>query len=147
MNGKVFSISLGVFCLIFGVILFYFQVFAFYQRVDGLSQIEVNGNKVPIKEYKGIDSGSSALKLRGCFKVDPMFFKNQVLAEKPTPLAAPFWFKCFDYEYLHQEIASGRAKVYLAAKDEYDGIDRMVLVFDSGEAYQWRQLNSKFSGK
>ena len=94
-----------------------------------------------------VNSGSSALKLRGCFKVDPMFFKNQVLAEKPTPLAAPFWFKCFDYEYLHQEIASGRAKAYLAAKDEYDGIDRMVLVFDSGEAYQWRQLNSKFSGK
>ena len=84
MNGKLFSISLAVFCLIFGVILFYFQVFAFYQRVDGLSQIEVNGNKVPIKEYKGIDSGSSALKLRGCFKVDPIFFKNQII--KPTPI-------------------------------------------------------------
>ena len=90
---------------------------------------------------------SSALKLRGCFEVDPSVLSDQQLAENPTPLAAPFWFKCFDYEYLHNQIVKGYPKVYLAQKNEYDGIDRLVLVFDNGKAYQWRQLNSKFLDK
>ena len=147
MNGRIFSISLIVFCAIFGGALFYFQVFAFYKKVDTLSHIEVNGNSIPVKNYEGIESASSALKLRGCFEVDPSVFSDQQLAENPTPLAAPFWFKCFDYEYLHNQIVKGYPKVYLAQKNEYDGIDRLVLVFDNGKAYQWRQLNSKFLDK
>ncbi len=147
MNGQIFSLSFIVFTVIFGVILFYFQVFAFYERVDDLNHIKINGNKVPVFQYRGIDSNSSGLKLRGCFKVDPIFFNGQPLAQNPTPLKAPFWFKCFDHEYLRQKIMERGAKVYLAEKNEYDGIDRLVLVFRDGEAYQWRQINSKFSGK
>ncbi len=147
MSGRVFSISLILFCTIFGVVLFYFQVFAFYERADTISHIEVSGNNIPVKNYKGIKSASSALKLRGCFKVDPSLFIGKPLAENPTPLAAPYWFKCFDHEYLHKQIIKGQPKVYLAKKNEYDGIDRLVLVFDNGKAYQWRQLNSKFLDK
>ena len=147
MRGKTFSISLGVFCLLFGLTLFYFQVFAFYNRVSDLKYIKFDGLLIPVSNYRGIDADSSALKLRGCFTVDPSLFLSKPLAANPTPLAAPFWFDCFDYEYLSNEINSGGAKVYMAEQNEYDGIDRLVMVFQTGQAYQWRQLNSKYLDK
>ena len=147
MSGKTFSLGLGIFCLLFGLTLFYFQVFAFYTRVSNLDHIKFDGVIIPVSNYRGIDSASSALKLRGCFNVDPRLFLNKPIAKNPTPLAAPFWFDCFDYEYLSNKIDSESVKVYVAKLNEYDGIDRVVMVFETGEAYQWRQLNSKYSGK
>ena len=147
MSGKVFSVSLIVFCLIFGIVLFYFQLFAYYVRVDNLSYIKVNDELIPVQNYQGIDSVSSALKLRGCFTVDPNLFEKEQIAAMPTPLAAPFWFRCFDHEFLHDQIKKGNSKVYLAKENEYDGIDRLVAVFKNGKAFQWRQLNPKFADK
>ncbi len=147
MKGKTFSIGLGVFCFLFGVTLFYFQVFAFYSKVSDLDYIKFEGLPIAVSNYRGIDSDTSALKLRGCFNVDPNLFSTKPLAANPTPLAAPFWFDCFDYEYLSNELESGDARAYVAQPNEYDGIDRLVLVFASGEAYQWRQLNSKYLDK
>ena len=112
MSGKVFSVSLIVFCLIFGMVLFYFQLFAYYVRVDNLSYIKVNDELIPVQNYQGIDSASSALKLRGCFTVDPNVFEKETIAAMPTPLAAPFWFQCFDHEFLHDQIKKGNSKVY-----------------------------------
>ena len=147
MSGKVFSVSLIVFCLIFGITLFYFQLFAYYVKVDNLSYIKVNDELIPVQNYQGIDSASSALKLRGCFTVDPNVFEKEPIAAMPTPLAAPFWFRCFDHEFLHDQIEKGNSKVYLAKENEYDGIDRLVAVFKNGTAFQWRQLNPKFADK
>ena len=106
MRGRTFSIGLGFFCFLFGLTLFYFQVFAFYSKVSDLDYIKFEGLPIPVSNYRGIDSDTSALKLRGCFNVDPNLFLTKPLAANPTPLAAPFWFECFDYEYLSNELTS-----------------------------------------
>ena len=118
MSGKVFSVSLIVFCLIFGIVLFYFQLFAYYVRVDNLSYIKVNDELIPVQNYQGIDSVSSALKLRGCFTVDPNLFEKEPIAAMPTPLAAPFWFRCFDHEFLHDQITKGNSNLSETTDDQ-----------------------------
>jgi hypothetical protein len=144
MNGKLFVISLLVFTLGFSMILYYFQVYAFYSRADGLRSIKVLDRDVEVQNYRGIDSVTSGLKLRGCFSVDPQEFSDLPILVKATPLSAPFWFGCFDHAKLQLEINEGQAKAFLVSENEKDGIDRVVAVYPNGNAFQWRQLNSKF---
>ena len=144
MNGKFFVISLLAFTFIFSIILYYFQVFAFYSRADGLVSIKVLHRDVEVQNYRGIDSVTSGLKLRGCFSVDPQEFSNLPVLAKATPLSAPFWFGCFNHVKLQLEIDKGDAKAFLVSENEKDGIDRVVAVYPNGKAFQWRQLNSKF---
>ena len=93
MNGKLFVILLLVFTIGFAVALYYFQVFAFYRNINGLTSVKVLNRFIPIRDYVGIDSDTSGLKLRSCFKVDPKEFSELPLLKKATPLSAPFWFK------------------------------------------------------
>ena len=144
MNGKFVVISLLVFTFSFSIILYYFQVFAFYSRADGLGSIKVLDRDVEVQNYRGIDSVTSGLKLRGCFSVDPQEFSDLPILAKATPLSAPFWFGCFDHVKLQLEINEGYAKAFLVSENEKDGIDRVVAVYPNGNAFQWRQLNSKF---
>ena len=95
MRGKSLVILLLSFTVGFSLILYYFQVFAFYQRVDGLKTIKVLSRNVSINNYRGIDSETSGLKLRGCFFINPKEFAGFQELEKATPLSAPFWFDCF----------------------------------------------------
>ena len=145
MNGKIFVISLLFFTIGFSIILYYFQVFAFYNRNDELKSIKVLGRLVPVKSYRGIDSLTSGLKLRGCFSVEPEEFAELPILLKATPLSAPFWFDCFDHIKIQKAIDAGYAKAFLVSENERDGIDRVVAVYPDGNAFQWRQLNSKFS--
>lgn len=144
MNGKYFVTALLVFTFGFSLILYYFQVFAFYSRADELESIKVLGRDVKVQNYKGIDSVTSGLKLRGCFQVDPKEFLNLPTIAKATPLSAPFWFGCFDHVKIQLEIDKGYAKAFLVAENEKDGIDRVIAVYADGHAFQWRQLNAKF---
>ena len=144
MSGKIFVISLMVFTVGFSIILFYFQVYAFYSRADGLGVIKVLDKYVEVQNYRGIDSVTSGLKLRGCFSVDPEEFSELSTIDKATPLSAPFWFRCFDHAKIQLEIEKGYAKAFLVSENEKDGIDRVVAVYPDGDAFQWRQLNSKF---
>ena len=144
MNGKIFVISLLVFTFIFSIILYYFQVYAFYIQDDGLGSIKVLNKDVKVQNYRGIDSVTSGLKLRGCFSVDPEEFSKLPLIIKATPLSAPFWFGCFDHIKIQLEIDKGYARAFLVSENEKDGIDRVVVVYPNGNAFQWRQLNSKF---
>ena len=54
-----------------------------------------------VKDYKGIRSDVSKLKLRGCFNIDPSAFEFFVTSINASPLSAPFWFECFDYKKIH----------------------------------------------
>ncbi len=144
MSGKIFVLSLGFFTFVFGCCLYYFQVFAYYEESEPLSHLMVGTRKIPVENYRGIDSRSSGLKLRGCFKVNPKDFIGLPSPKKATPLSAPFWFRCFDHEVLQNAIDTKKASVYLLAENEKDGIDRVIAVFESGAAFQWRQLNSKY---
>jgi hypothetical protein len=144
MSGKFFVTSLLGFTILFSIILYYFQVFAFYNRADDLGYIKVFEKYVQVENYKGIDSATSGLKLRGCFSVNPEEFLNFPTLAKATPLSAPFWFSCFDHIEIQLEIDEGHAKAFLVAENEKDGIDRVVAVYPDGSAFQWRQLNSKY---
>ena len=137
MSGKVFSVSLIVFCLIFGIVLFYFQLFAYYVRVDNLSYIKVNDELIPVQNYQGIDSVSSALKLRGCFTVDPNLFEKEPIAAMPTPLAAPFWFRCFDHEFLHDQIKRVIQKFIW---------QRKMSMMESIDWWQYLKMEKPFNG-
>ena len=144
MNGKVFVIALMIFTVGFSIILYYFQVYAFYNRADGLVSIKILDKDVKVQNYIGIDSVTSGLKLRGCFSIDPVEFSKLPTLAKATPLSAPFWFGCFDHIKIQSEIDNGYAKAFLVSENEKDGIDRVVAVYPNGNAFQWRQLNSKF---
>ena len=144
MSGKVLVTSLLLFAFGFSAALYYFQVFAFYRNINGLTSVKVLNRFIPIQDYVGIDSDTSGLKLRSCFKVDPKEFSELPLLKKATPLSAPFWFKCFDNAKIQIAIDSGEAKAFLAEENEKDGIDRVIAVYGNGNAFQWRQLNEKF---
>ena len=144
MKGTVLVVTLIIFTLGFSAALYYFQVFAFYKEVNGLKSLEVFGRNIAVKNYRGIDSETSGLKLRGCFFVDPQEFSKLKKLTKATPLSAPFWFDCFNHKKIQQAIDSGKADAFLVAENEKDGIDRVVAVFPDGNAFQWRQLNSKY---
>ena len=145
MNGRVLVSVFAVIVVLFGAGLFYTQNFAFYETTDGLASIEVQGEAVPVNDYRGIDAASSGLKRRGCFSVDPAAFQDAPLAAAPEPLTPPYWFDCFAPERIAQDLASGEARAYVAAENELDGIDRIVAVYPDGRAYEWRQLNEKFA--
>jgi len=104
----------------------------------------VQEKEVPIKNYMGIDSKTSGLKLRGCFVADPKTFNQLIIYEKGTPLSAPFWFRCFNSDEIQVDLNVGKAKAFVAEENEKDGIDRIVAIYPNGSGFQWRQLNSKY---
>ena len=144
MSGRRLVIGLLLFAAVFGVALYWFQVFAFYERRSGTDTLPVPGAPVAIADYDGIDSASSPLKLRGCFRVDPAAVAALPVAAAPTPLVAPFWFRCFDAGALTRDLAAGAATARLVAHDLPEGFDMMVAVYPDGRGYLWRQLNDRF---
>jgi hypothetical protein len=138
-------LGLFAFTALFAGALWYFQVYAYYETVTGLTSLAVQDREIAIHDYAGIDASTSGLKRRGCFIADPGAFTGLEPAARPTPLKAPHWFDCFDHVALTEDLASGRALAYLAAANEFDGIDRMIAVYPDGRGYEWRQLNEKYA--
>jgi hypothetical protein len=66
------------------------------------------------------------------------------VAEDPTPLTPPPWFRCFDAESLQKAIYGGDATAYLLAAEAPEGFDVMLAVYPDGRGYLWRQLASRF---
>ena len=145
MNGKRF-ITLFLFSVvIFTGALFYFQNYAYYDLIDIRKNILLGEKRYEISYYQGIDSESSGLKLRECFVVDILDDINLPKYEKPTPLTAPFWFKCFNAERITKDIEDGKASAFLFQKEEFDGIDNVIAIYPDGRSYRWRQLNTKYT--
>ncbi len=144
MNGKSFILLFLCSVVIFTVTLFYFQNYAYYDSVDIRQNILLGKKRYEISYYQGIDSKSSGLKLRECFIVDMLDDINLPKYEKPTPLTAPFWFKCFNAERITNDLEDGKASAFLFQKEEFDGIDNVIAIYPDGRSYRWRQLNSKY---
>ena len=144
MSGKLFMGGFVAFTVIFGIGLYYSMVYAYYEKVDGITEISVQGQMISVADYEGLDATSSGLKLRGCFTVTPADFDALEVAANPIPLSAPKWFECYDVAQIHGDIEAGLALAYLAVENEKDGIDRFIAVYPDGRAYQWRQLNAKY---
>ncbi|MCF6305724.1 MAG: DUF6446 family protein [Rhodobacteraceae bacterium] len=144
MSGKTLIIGMGVFLTIFTVALYLTQIYGFYQKVNDLPSIMVEGREVAVDNYVGLDADSSGLKLRGCFNVDPAEFDGVTLHNAAIPLGTPKWFDCYDPAQIHADIKSGASIAYSVAVNELDGLDRIVVVYPDGRAYQWRQINEKY---
>ena len=147
MDGKIFIfLFLGV-VVVFGVALFYFQNYAYYESSEIKQNILVGDKRYKISNYQGIDSKSSGLKLRECFVVESLDDINLPEYGKPTPLMAPFWFKCFNAERITKDLEDGKASAFLLKKEEFDGIDNVIAIYPNGKSYRWRQLNNKYMEK
>ena len=144
MNGKRFITLFLSSVVIFTAALFYFQNYAYYDLLDIRQNILLGEKRYEISYYQGIDSESSGLKLRECFVVDILDDINLPKYEKPTPLNAPFWFKCFNAERITKDLEKGKASAFLLKKEEFDGIDDVIAIYPDGRSYRWRQLNTKY---
>ena len=144
MNGKRFILLFLCSVVIFTAALFYFQNYAYYYTKDIRQNILLGKKRYEISDYQGIDSESSGLKLRECFVVDMLDDIDLSKYEKPTPLTAPFWFKCFNAERITKDLDDGNASAFLFQKEEFDGIDNVIAIYPDGRSYRWRQLNTKY---
>ncbi|TPE50765.1 DUF6446 family protein [Amaricoccus solimangrovi] len=144
MNGKRLVQGFLVFLAIFAAALIYTQFFAYYTRERGVETLRLAGAEVPVSDYDGIDSASSPLKLRGCFRIDPAAVAALPPAADATPLTPPFWFRCFDAGALTEDLASGAATARVVTRDDPKGFDEMIAVYPDGRGYLWRQLNAAF---
>ncbi len=144
MNGKRFIFLFLGGIVVFTVTLFYFQNYAYYESKDIKQNILFGKKRYQISNYQGIDSESSGLKLRECFVVNILDDIKLPKYEKPTPLIAPFWFKCFNAERITKDLEDGKASAFLFKKDEFDGIDNVIAIYPGGRSYRWRQLNTKY---
>tara|TARA_B100001057_G_C22035288_1_gene638813 strand:- start:2 stop:445 length:444 start_codon:yes stop_codon:yes gene_type:complete len=145
MNGKRFIFLFLGSVIVFTATLFYFQNYAYYDSTDIRQNIFLGKKRYEIFNYQGIDSQSSGLKLRECFVIDKVDNIDLSKYEKPTPLNAPFWFKCFSAERITQDLLEGKASAFLLKSEEFDGIDDVIAVYPDGRSYRWRQLNSKYT--
>lgn len=145
MSGRLLmSLFLG-FTVLFGIALYYFQTFAFYERKTDIVSLQVAGETVLVRNYEGIDASTSPLKLRGCFKADPLLFSAAEPAPDAVPLTAPAWFSCFDAGSLTESLLSGEASAYRVRSDDPEGFDLMVAVYPDGRGFIWRQLGPEFA--
>ena len=144
MNGKSFIFLFLSCVVIFTVALFYFQNYAYYEATDIRQNIFFGKKRYKISNYQGIDSQSSGLKLRECFVIDSVDKIDLPKYEKPTPLTAPFWFKCFNAEKITKDLEEGKASAFLSKMEEFNGIDNVIAVYPDGKSYRWRQLNAKY---
>lgn len=141
-------IAMLTFSVLMGAVLYYTANYAFYDEVAGVSEIEIRGDLVPVRDYVGIDAPTSPLKIRGCFRIDLSDLPAMEPAPEATPLIPPPWFDCFDAGQLSRDLTDGRAVAY-AVKDntppeEYDrdfAIITYIAVYPDGRAYLWRQRN------
>lgn len=144
MNGRRLVIGFLAFLAVFAAALVYYQFFAFYERTNRYPPLVIGGQTVALGDYEGISASSSPLKLRGCFQVDPAAVTSLPVAEDPTALTPPPWFRCFDAEAIQKGIEAGEAAAFLVAADAPDGFDVMMAVYPDGRGYLWRQLSSRF---
>ena len=145
MDGKRFIFLFLGGVVVFTATLFYFQNYAYYGSIEIREKFLLGNKRYEISNYEGIDSESSGLKLRECFVVNRLDNLDLSKYEKPTPLTAPFWFKCFNAERITKDLSDGKATAFLLKKEEFDGIDTVIAVYPDGRSYRWRQLNSKYT--
>ncbi|HSF95094.1 MAG TPA: DUF6446 family protein [Thermohalobaculum sp.] len=118
----------------------------FYTEIKS-DTVLIAGNEYPVTEFRGIEAYNDPEKLRACFRIKGEIFAPP--AANPQPRAAPGWFKCFYPERIIEELAEGKAKLYLAGYNDPPGYDRVVVVYDNPRdnnlrGFMWRQKNENY---
>lgn len=139
MDGRIVGLGILGTAALAGALMWWLQVYAFYDPVTAV-EMPLDGQvALPARDFTGIDSRSSPIRYRACFRTVP------TAAGLPypgaEPLVAPFWFDCFDAEDIGAALASGEARAVLSIRDVHPGVDRVVALFADGRAYAWQQFN------
>ena len=151
--GKFLALILIVSALAAGGAMYFFQIYGFYDTVKPQPGRDVmlmpldGGAAQPIaySDFEAIDADSSPIRYRACFrtKVSPDELAQVfTLSDKVEPRNAPPWFECFDAAAIGAQLAEGKARSFLSAKNISYGVDRIVTVTDDGFGYVWHELNN-----
>ncbi|WP_434613056.1 DUF6446 family protein [Tabrizicola sp. M-4] len=156
MNGKIAAGAIVVIGAIAGVAMYWLQVYAFYEEAAFVPGEEIKltliegGQAEPIiaEEVTGIDSESSPIRFRACFRTpmtQAMLTETYQIYTGAVPNVAPGWFDCFDAQAIGAALERGEAIAFLSEANIHPGVDRVVAVFPDGRAFAWHQLNAAAS--
>ncbi|MBL9059026.1 MAG: histidine kinase [Mangrovicoccus sp.] len=152
MNGKLVGSFIVGTALLAGAAVWYLQTWYFYTSPDPAS-VEIRltpiaggaPEAIPVEGLSAIDATSSPIRFRACFATPlslATLTETYRLYDRPVPLVAPGWFDCFDAGRIEEALASGAALAFLGDSGVAPGVDRVVAVFDNGEAFAWQQLRT-----
>lgn len=145
MMGRIAALVLVLAGLVGGGMMYYLQVHAYYDRLEPrislIAELPEGTTQLTIADFEGIDSDSSPLRLRACFRVLDAP-ENLIPYPNPQPLNAPRWFGCFDAGALEADLAAGRAQAWLIEGNFRYGFDRVMVLYPDGSAYLWHQMNA-----
>lgn len=149
MTGKIVGIAIMISALIAGFSLYYLQVYGFYDEVELgevrlVSVISGEPEAILAENIEAIDAESSPIRFRACFTTEMSFgllSETYVGLEDVVPRNAPHWFDCFDAEAIADDLAQGRALLFLGGKNIHFGVDRVVAITEDGRGYVWHELN------
>ena len=145
--GRVLVLVLLASGLIAGAAMWWLQVHAFYDRLPERDTVMLTpvGALAPVafrvSGYQGIDSDSSPIRHRACFRLEETPPALTPHADA-VPLNAPRWFSCFDAAAIGAALRAGEAQAVLAEGHVRFGIDRGVALFPDGRGYAWTQFNA-----
>ena len=152
MRGKILVVTILLTSIIAGVTMYYLQIYGFYREVDinqskGISLVNrftEEADNIEVVNFQGIDSDSSPIRFRACFKVKrnvDVLKEKYKLLDAVKPRNAPKWFDCFNSKRIGEDLSSGSATAFLGSKNFEYGIDRYVVIYPDGRAYAWHELN------
>lgn len=154
MMGRIVVVVIAVAALIVGASIYYLQVYAYYEPVDPgrvpmtlVPQGADQPQRVEVADFQAIDASSSPLRFRACFTLaEPVaaLAQRYTAYPKAEPLIAPGWFDCFDAAAIGTALETGAATAFVSQREIGDGVDRVIAVFDDGQAFAWHQLNEKY---
>ncbi len=151
--GKILAIFLLASAVIAGAGMYYVQVYAFYDEVPANPgqdvQLTVQSSNAPepilYDGFAGIDSDSSPLRYRACFRTGTSaaaLSEAYVVYDDPVPNNAPGWFDCFDAQAIGAALEAGDAVAYLSRFNVVYGFDRVAAIDGAGNGYVWHQINA-----
>ncbi|MFP7571336.1 DUF6446 family protein [Marivita sp. S2033] len=151
MTGKFLAAVILICALVAGVAMYYLQVYAYYENVvptgtDDVQLTTLDGRRETIlyEDFKAIDADSSPIRYRACFTTRTPLSTLRGTYEEYTgaaPRNAPAWFECFDADAIGDDMADGRAHVFVSERNREFGIDRVVAITEDGRGYIWHEIN------
>ena len=152
LSGKLLAGFIVVVAGIAAISLYYLQVYAYYTPVvaHGSEDVMLTSKQtaqpeaIAYSDFKAIDSDSSPIRYRGCFKtLVPLTALRQSYQVQPTaePRVAPAWFDCFAADAVGAALESGAATAFMGTENIRYGIDRIVAIDRGGRGYVWHRIN------
>ncbi len=148
MTGRLVVTALVVTALVAGIAMWWLQTRGYYAEVTAdaaaMTVVPLDGGPrrpIPVTDFEAIDSESSPIRFRACFRTDPAIVDDALPVGDAVPLNAPGWFGCFDAAAIGGALEAGEAVALLSRGNEPYGIDRVIALFPDGRGYAWTEIN------